>query len=146
MTYTSVSWAYQEVVSSSKLNLMAANEADADARLDALEAAPPVATSLVPAGAWVPYGAPFGAPKVQVDGDRVDLSGTVKSGAPGTLFVSALPTDAWPATTRIFLCAANAGVADVRISNAGVVSLSGYYAGGTNGIVSLDGIHYRAGV
>lgn len=33
MAYTAVSWAYQEVVSSTKLNAMAANDADANTRL-----------------------------------------------------------------------------------------------------------------
>lgn len=91
------------------------------------------------AGSWSTLGAPFRYRRV---GDMVELTGSVKSGS-GT--ITTLPpgfTTAGGSATLYFITLANNGVAQIGIASTGVVSLLGLFAGGTNAIVSLDGVRF----
>lgn len=145
MVYVATSWAYREVISSTKLQQMSDN----DAALKVLADAAVIATA---DGGWVDPGAlgggwsnfdaaetTFSKVKYRFKGGRTDITGAVLGGATGTAnTILTIPTAGRPRRTVFFATPANAGIADVRVNAAGQVYVSGYYAGGTNGIVSLD--------
>lgn len=74
---------------------------------------------------------------------RVEMRGLMKS---GTVNVGAftLPAGFRPVNGEIFVTGASGGVADLRIFPTGEVRVSGYFAGGTNGSVSLAGVTFTA--
>ncbi len=87
-------------------------------------------------GSWATV---VGAPRYKLRGTEVILDGTIGGGSGA---IMTLPTGYRPANTVYFMTAANTGVAQISVSAAGVVTLLGFYAGGTNVLVSLDGIRF----
>lgn len=87
---------------------------------------------------WQNWGGAFQTARARKFNGAVHVQGSIKSGAQAAIHSNALPVGMRPAATLPFLGAANAGVAEIRVDNAGVINLSGYYAGGSNAIVSLN--------
>lgn len=71
--------------------------------------------------------------------NMVELTGSAKS---GTGLITTLPSGFRPVGTLYFNTMANAGQAQISVASTGAVTVLGYYSGGTNAIVSLDGIQF----
>lgn len=79
----------------------------------------------------------------QLSDGTVVLSGLIKGGTTGFANpVFTLPVGQRPTAHHIFVTGAGGGLADVRVFSGGVVAVYGYFAGGTNSSVSLDGISF----
>jgi hypothetical protein len=92
---------------------------------------------------WINFGSGYASARYKRENGIVQVEGLVRNGAVnGTIFN--LPSGYRPDGTLIFLGQASGGVADLRISNAGNIWVAGYFAGGTNGDVSLSNISFSA--
>lgn len=92
---------------------------------------------------WINFGSGYAPARYKRENGRVTVEGLVRNGAiNGTIFN--LPAGYRPEQTLIFLGHANGGIADVRVSGAGNIWVAGYFAGGTNGDVSLSQIAFSA--
>lgn len=85
---------------------------------------------------WVVSTAPYDIVRHRRLNGVVYSQGAVRNGSLGTVFV--LPVGSRPGRELIIVTAANAGVADVRVTPDGEVKVLNYYAGGSNGIVALN--------
>lgn len=110
----------------------------------ATDLATPGWTALTLSASWVAFGAPEETPQYQVRCGFVVLAGTMKSGTTGAF--ATLPTGFRPLGTLLFNVnsAAAGGVATITVSSAGVMTLTGYAAIGSNASVSLNGITFIA--
>ena len=81
----------------------------------------------------------FVAPRLRRLGSEVVLTGSVGG---GTGLIGTLPTGFRPTGTLYFITLANTGVAQITVAASGAVTVIGYVAGGTNAVVSLDGIRF----
>jgi len=94
---------------------------------------------------WVAFGnASYQNPQYRRNSmGRVEMRGLMKS---GTVNVQAfmLPAGFRPVNGEIFVTAASTGIADLRVFVSGEVRVAGYFAGGTNGSVSLSGVTFTA--
>lgn len=98
-------------------------------------------TAATLAGAWVVFGGAHAAPGYRRVGTRVELRGTAKSGATGTLFT--LPAGYRPPFDFYFNAMANGGTAQLSVSaSTGVVAVLGYISPATNAILSIQGISF----
>jgi hypothetical protein len=93
---------------------------------------------------WVPYdaGVVFPVPRWRRKNWIITLQGSMKSGTPAAAFT--LPVGARPLKRLDFIAPASNGVVQVRVEPTGTVSPLFYFAGGSNGIVSLNGITFPA--
>ena len=93
-------------------------------------------------GAWVSFdgGTTHAVPRYRKIGKTVRLGGTAKSGAIGTIFT--LDANYRPAKFFYALVMANSGALQISVAPSGVVSAVAYIAGGTNAIVSLEGVTF----
>lgn len=90
------------------------------------------------AGSWVNYGGDNAPAGYRLNGDTVELRGSVKSGT-GTIFT--LPAGMRPtAGTASFVVPAGPGAAIVEVRWDGPVRLVSYLASGTNALVCLAGV------
>ena len=91
------------------------------------------------AGSWVRYGDGALGPAYRRVGDEVHVRGVVKSGS-GTILT--LPVGYRPVGICIYTVTAAAGVARIQVGTDGAVTVALYAAGGSNALVSLDGIRF----
>ena len=92
-------------------------------------------------GGWVDHLAGLAPTGFRRVGDVVEMRGAIKSGALGDVFM--LPPDFRPtAGGHLFVVPAGTGMARVLVNWTGAVSVQFYAAGGTNAIVSLDGVRF----
>lgn len=93
-------------------------------------------------GSWADFDATeaaFARAQYRKKNGWTEITGAIKNGATGPAnVVFTLPAGYRPRKSMFWITPANAGVADVRVNAAGQVYVQGYYASGTNGIVSLD--------
>jgi hypothetical protein len=94
---------------------------------------------------WVAFGnAGYQNPQYRRNSmGRVEMRGLMKSGTVNTQ-AFLLPAGFRPVNGEIFITGASGGVADLRVFASGEVRVSGYFAGGTNGSVSLGGVTFTA--
>ena len=93
---------------------------------------------------WVtpgPIGAAYQVAGFRKVGGEVEMRGLIGSGTTSTTIFT-LPAGARPALREIFLCAANAGAAQLEVRPDGVVTVIAYIASGTNVLVSLAGVRF----
>lgn len=93
------------------------------------------------AGAWVNFGSVYETAQYKREAGYVETMGLVKS---GSSTIATFGAGYQPNAALIFLGGASDGIADIRITAAGSLYLSGFLAGGTNASVSLAGIRWEA--
>lgn len=96
-------------------------------------------TALALTGGWLNFGTPFRDAQYRRVNGEVMLRGSVKSGGTtSTNSIATLPAGFRPVTyDEQFMVTANAGYGDLRIDPSGRVYIATYYAGGSNGVVTL---------
>lgn len=91
---------------------------------------------------WVNFDAGLAPTGYRMVEGGIQLRGAVKSGA---LAVPVFILPEWARPTdggHIFIAACETGTARLDVSWTGEVIVSGYMSGGSNGLVSLSGVHY----
>lgn len=99
-------------------------------------------TALTLGNSWLTYGAPYAPLAFRRDTDgRVIMRGLIKSGTANTT-IATLPSGNWPGYQKMFTGMAASGVARINVFTDGTITVSAYYAGGTNGYVTFDSVEF----
>ena len=90
---------------------------------------------------WTNFGAGTIAAGYRLRGGVVELRGTIKGGS-AAVAAFTLPVGSRPSAVHLFTALADPGVARLDVGSDGVVTVRAYAAGGSNAIVSLNGVSF----
>ena len=90
---------------------------------------------------WTNFGAGTIAAGYRLRGGVVELRGTIKGGS-AAVAAFTLPVGFRPSAVHLFTALADPGVARLDVGSDGVVTVRAYAAGGSNAIVSLNGVSF----